>query len=261
MTLFAGATGHADARAQRIRVLARTVATFALTEFFVLGAHARSQLQADFGSSDAAVFGLDANTLVVLQVAGLAEAADDAVASADRAGMGVRAGGRASGAAGQEDFLFFAGGDFRWVGEELLGVLDGFALTSRHAQTLAISQKTFFAEASDDAVLGTDRARIGVGAGRGASGSAGVEFLVFRASRSGLRELHGDFVATGLAVSREDALAFGVLQVTFFAEATDDALEGAKGGWFLIGAIRYAGGAAGLEYGIGAAFFIDGKSR
>jgi len=41
VSLFASATGDADTRADRIRLVAGTVATFARTEFFVLAAYLR----------------------------------------------------------------------------------------------------------------------------------------------------------------------------------------------------------------------------
>lgn len=189
---FAGAAGNADARAQRVRVLARTVATFALTEFFVLTAHARLDRDGVFGTS-AAVLGGDARALFVLQEAGFAEAADDALFGA-HARLRVLAGRRASGAARQEDLVFFAFRQFRRIGEEHV-VLSSIAFAGLDADALIVPQIALIAEASDHAVLGADRARVGVGAGGRASGAARFEVFVGRAFGSGVGFLHGNIMS------------------------------------------------------------------
>jgi hypothetical protein len=191
ITAFAGATGNADARAQRVRVLARTVATFALTEFFVLAAHARLDRHGVFGAS-AAVLGGDARALSVLQETGFAEATDDALFGA-HARLRVFAARRASGAARQEDLVFFALRQFRWIGEEHV-ILSSIAFAGLDADALIVPHITLFAEAADHAVLGADRARVGVGAGGSASGAARVEIFVGRAFGSGVGFLHGNIV-------------------------------------------------------------------
>jgi len=73
--------------------------------------------------------------------------------------------------------------------------------------------------------------------------------------------LHRDFVVRTLAFTSWHAFAFSVLQESFFAETTDDTLAGTESSRFLIGAIGGTSGAAGEEFGIRTAFFIDGKSR
>jgi len=50
-----------------------------------------------------------------------------------------------------------------------------------HANALSVFQESFLAEASDDAVAGADRARLRVGAGGGASGTARMENFIFTA--------------------------------------------------------------------------------
>jgi len=163
MTFFANASGNADTWADRIGVLARAIASFALTVFFVITAH-RGLHGHSFGSWHAASFRMNADAIFVFQESGFAEATDDAIASADRARMWVGAGSRASGSAGEEHFVVFALRKFWWISEKLHG-FNGIALGGRHANAASISQMTFFAEASDDAVLGANWARIGIGAG------------------------------------------------------------------------------------------------
>lgn len=107
MTLFAGAAGNANTWADGIRVLAGAIATFALTEFFILAADLWWHGDGIFWA-DTAVHRFDANALFVFQITGFAEAADDAVLGAHGARMGIRAGGGACGTARHEDFVFFA---------------------------------------------------------------------------------------------------------------------------------------------------------
>jgi hypothetical protein len=87
-----------------------------LTVFFVITAHLSLNGQS-FGGWYAASFRMDADAVFVFQKSGFAEATDDAIASADRARMGVAARGRASGSATEEDFVFFALTEFWWVSE------------------------------------------------------------------------------------------------------------------------------------------------
>jgi hypothetical protein len=329
VTFLAGAALDADTRADGVGVVAGAVAALALTEFLVLAAHLGWQRHG-FGGRNAAGFRWHAHAVFVFQVAGLAEAADHALHGAHRAGMWVGAGRGAGGSARHENFVLFALRDLRRVGEERSG-LRGFALVGWHAQTEFGSQVTWLAEASDDAVLGADWARVGVGAGRGARRAAGLEFLVvgalgnFKVQRSfwgfafvgwhaeaefrpqvtwlaeasddavlgadragmgigagrgaggaaGLEffvvgalgdfEFHGGFLGSGLAFLRAHAFTLGVLQESLLAETVHDALEGTEFGWFRIGAIRHAGGAACQENGISAAFLFwksrDGDSE
>jgi len=262
VSFFASAAGDADAGADRVGLLARAIATFALTVFFVVAAHLGWHRHG-FGSGYATGFRVNANAVFVFQEAGLAKAADNALEGAHQPiGVGVGAGRGAGGTARHEDFVFFAGRDLWWVGEEH-GGLGGFALVGRHAKAVSVSQVSFLAEASDDAVLGADRAGMGVGAVRGARGAAGVEFLVVGAFREGVGhgELHGDFVVgSGIAFVREHAFTLGVLQVSLRTETTDDALKGTHFVFFRMGAIRDASGSAGLEFHIRTALGF-GKSR
>jgi len=201
----------------------------------------------------------------IFQVSGFAEATDDALERADRTGTGVGAGRGAGGAARHEDFVFFALRDLWWVGEEH-GCLSGFALLGRNAKAVSVSQMSFLAEASDNAVHGAHRAGMGVGAIRRASGAAGVEFLVVGALQDVVTfgELHGDFVVgSGIAFVREHAFALQVLQVSLRTETAGDTLKGTNFGLVRIRrAIRGTGGSAGLEFLVQTAFGdISRKSR
>jgi hypothetical protein len=265
VSFFAGAAGDADAGADRIGLFARAVAAFALTVFFV-GAADLGRQGHGFGGGHSAAFRRNANAVFVFQVAGFAEASDDALERAHFGRARVSAGRRAGGTARHEDFVFFARRHLRWVGEEHVG-FRGFALVGRHAKAVSVSQVSFLAEASDDAVLGADRAGMGIGAVGGASGSAGVEFLVGWAFRDvvGQGELHGDFVVgSGVAFLREHAFALSVLQVSLLTETTNDTLVGTNFVLFGMGAIGDAGGSAGLEFLVQTALGVfggQGKSR
>lgn len=122
-TLFAGTAGNANTGAHWIRVLARAIASFALTVFFIVAAELWWHGDGIFWA-DTAIHRCDANALFVLQITGFAEAADDAVLGAHGARMGIRAGGGACGAAWHEEFVFFALRNFWWVGEEHVRLSD-----------------------------------------------------------------------------------------------------------------------------------------
>jgi len=94
----------------------------------------------------------------------------------------------------------------------------------RDAKAVSVSQISFLAEASDDAVLGAARAGMRIGAVRGASGAAGVEFLVGRASGDGVdrSQLHRWFDLGALG-SQDAAAVFA--DVIFLAGAAGDADE------------------------------------
>jgi hypothetical protein len=181
MSLFASAASNADAWAQWIGVLARSIASFALTVFFIVAANLGCHGHDVFGFH-AAVFRLNAHTVFVFQETRFAKATDDAIASADRARVRVGACRWAGGAAAKENFVFFALRNFRWESEHL-DWFRCFAFASWHAHVIFISQKTSFAEASDDAVLGADWTWIGVGAGGVARRAARVEYFVVWAFR------------------------------------------------------------------------------
>jgi len=179
MSFLASATRNADAWAQWIGVLARSIATFALTEFFVVSALLSLNGHSIFGF-DAAVFRLNAHALVVFQETRFAKAADDAVASADRARVRVGARGWASGSASEENFVIFALGNFWWESDHLDG-FGRFAFARLNADSLFVLQITFLAKASDDAVLGAHWSWVGVGACGVACRAAGVEHFVVQA--------------------------------------------------------------------------------
>jgi hypothetical protein len=253
MSLFACATRDADAWADRVRLVARTITTLALTEFFVL--------TADWSI---AFVGRDADAFAVLQVTRLAEAANHALESADGAWVRVGAGGGASRATGQELFVFLA--LLGREGEEHRG-FGSLALMGWDADTVAISQVSFLAEASNHTVLCADRAGDGLGAGGGAGRSTSIEFFIVWARWHGSShwDLHREFGA-GLAVTFWEGHAFAlfVLQVSFPTETAADTLEGTDWTWmheFAVGTGRGACGATFEELCIWTASFIGGKSR
>jgi len=171
--------------------------------------------------------------------------------------MGVGAGGRASRTARMEFFVGLALRD----GEEHVR-MSSFASARLHANAARISQKSIFAETTDDAISGADRTGMGIGAGGRTSRTARMEFFVVRAFGSGLAgKLHGNVVVTSLALLRANAFAFRILQESLRTETTDDALEGTHLGRLGIGAIGNASGSAIEELGIGTAFFIDREGR
>jgi hypothetical protein len=262
VSLFAGAAGDADSRADRVGFIAGAVAALALTVFFVIPAHFGWHCHG-LGGWDTAGCRRDADAVFVLQVAGFAEASDDALQSAGLGLVRVGAGRGAGGAAWHEKFVFFALRDFRGVGEERRGFGGSFALVGRHAEAARVSQMSLFAEACDDAVLGADWARVGVLAVWGASGAAGLEFFIVGALRElTVRwELHGDvMVGLGVAFLRAHAFTVGVFQESLLTETPHDALIGANFVRCRMGAIRYASGSAGHELCVFTAFLIR-KSR
>jgi len=202
---------------------------------------------------------MNADAIFIFQESGFAEATDDAIASADRARVGFGAGGWASGSTTEEHFVLFALRNFWWISEKLHG-FRGIAFGGWHANATSISQMTFITEASDDAVLGANWARIWIGAGGSASGAAWIEKFIVWAFWFGLRKLHGDLVV-GLAFFKAYTFTVGVFQVSLFTETTDDTLEGTHGGLLRIGAIGYASGSTCQKFGIGTAFFFGRKSR
>lgn len=91
MSFFARATRDANARADRVRLVASAIAALALTEFFVLTAHS-DRHRIGVLSIGTALFGWDANAVLVLQVAGFAETADHALLGAHGSRMRIGAG-------------------------------------------------------------------------------------------------------------------------------------------------------------------------
>jgi len=135
---FAGATGDADAWTDRVGFLARAIATFALTEFFIGLANLR--LNGDgFGGGNTASFGWNTHALFAFQIAWLAEATNDALATAQWTGVRIGAGRSAGGAARHEDLVFQALAHFWWISEEH-GWFSCLALFCRHAGTAGIPE-------------------------------------------------------------------------------------------------------------------------
>jgi hypothetical protein len=131
--LLAGATGDADTWADGVGLVTGAIAALALTEFFV-GLADPGLNRDSHGRRNTADFSLDAHVLLILQVAGLAEAADHALATAGWTRIRLGAGGSAGRAAGHEHLVLFALAHFWWIGEEH-GWLCDFALGGRHAGT------------------------------------------------------------------------------------------------------------------------------
>jgi len=227
-SLFASASWFADTRAQGVGIFARTIATFALTEFFIfLALLDRWEHHERFWLDLSSTFtGLNAFTSVITEMTLFASATGNADTRANR--VGVFAGSIASFAL----TIFFA------VATHL--GLNGHGFDGRHAASFRMNadavfvfQKSGFAEATDDAIASADRARVWIGAGGWASGSTSEEHFVFFALRKFRwisEKLHG-FV--GIAFGGRHANATGVSQMTFFAEASDDAVLGAN--WARIG--------------------------
>jgi hypothetical protein len=181
VSLFAGATRDADTRADWIRVRARTIASFALTVFFVVAAFVHRHRNS-FGSWYAAFFRLDAHALFVFQESRFAEASDDAVLGAGGVWVGFGAGRSASGAASEEHFIVFALRHFRWVGEKHVG-LGSFrdlqttydfvvAFVRRHAFSVGVLQESLFTETALDTLHGAKDWRLWISAIRCTRGSA-----------------------------------------------------------------------------------------
>jgi hypothetical protein len=262
VTLFAGAAGAAHPVADGQTVGATAVAGAASLEFFVLLAlgNRRQQhlltwhLLGDNGRG--ALVGRHAVAVGVSQEAGFAEASDDALFGAHRARVRVVAGGVASGTARVEDFQF-AALFFERVDDGRGGDRCGVAFAGRNAVTVGVFQESWFAEATDDAVHGADRAGDGVGACGVASGTAGVEFSVGAAFFFD----GGDWDRVGMDVAflGADTFAFGIFHEAFVTETADDALERTNGSGNRLGARGHANRTAFLKFGVRAA--LRGNSR
>lgn len=174
VSFFAGTALDADAWAHGVGVLAGAVASFALTEFFVLAANLGWHWHGILGL-DAAVLRPGAHALFVLQVAGLAEASGHTVLGADGARVGLGAGRGAGGAAGEEHFVVFALRHFRWVGEEHVSgflewecVMHTIAIAFGDAIAFGVLQETITTETAHDTLHGTHLGHFGRRAGRDA---------------------------------------------------------------------------------------------
>lgn len=245
--MLASAAWDADTRADGVGFCAGAIATFALAVFLVLAADALWWHGKGFGGWNAALFRWNADALFVLQISGFAEAANDALESADWAWMGVGAGRGAGRSAGHENLVFLALGHFRRVGEEHVH-LGSFALFGTHADAMGITHVSGFAEASNDALFSAGLVGgVGIGAGGWAGGTARVELFVLWAFGN------GDFGSHlgSIALFGTHADATRVTHEAGFAEASDHALASAG----LVGGVRLgAGGWAGTS--AGAEFLI-----
>lgn len=175
-----------------------------------------------------AVGGSDADAIFVPQESFLAEAPDDAVPGADGAWMWIGAGGRACSAAGVEDFILWA----LWLGE------GGWGLALFFGDALAMgtsSEMSLLACATRDADEWANW--VGFIAGAVTALALTVFFIV---------TAHLDFALVGW-----HAQAFAVLQVSWLAEATNDALESADWAWIGVGTGRMTGGSTGQEHFVG----------
>jgi len=229
VSLFAGATRFADAWAGWVRGLAGSIATFALTVFFVVAAHFSRWQQHFLG----ALAGQNAATIFA-DVSFFAGAALDADEGAHW--VGVLAGSVAAFALA-EFFIFTA--HLRWQRH-------GFG--SWHTAEFRVNALAFFvfqvagfAEAADHALKRAYLAGMGVGAGWGAGGTARHEDFVFFALRNfwWVGEEHGCF--GGFALAGFNAQAVGISQVSLLAKASNDAVLCADGAGMGFGAGRGAG--------------------
>lgn len=235
VTFLASASWFADTWAQWIWVFAGTIATFAFTEFFVITArlnwwehHERFWL-----NLSRTFAGFNAFTSIGSEMSFLASAARNADTRAQ--GVGIFAGAIASFAL---TIFFVITTYFRLHGHGFGGWNAASFRWDAHA--VVGFQESFFAEATDDTILGTDRARMGVGAGGRARGSTSKENFVFFAVGKFWwisEHLHG-FV--GIAFGLGHANAAIISQMTFFAEASDDAVLGTNWARFRIRAGRSA---------------------
>jgi len=233
MALFASAAWDADARADWVRVLAGTITTFALTVFFILFAFGdwREHHKRFWLNLDGAFAGFNAFASFVAEMTLFASAAWDADARADW--VGVLAGTIATFAL-TVFFVFFAL-HFWWVGEEHVWLFNSLAFAGLNAETETVSQKSFLAEASDDTVLGADRAWVGVGASGCAGRTAWIEHFVIRALRSGLGFLEWQTRHMGVAFLRAHAIATGVLHEAFCTETASHTHHWACFWWVIAG--------------------------
>jgi hypothetical protein len=177
-SLLASASGSADTWAHGVGVLAGTIATFALTVFFVFLAllnwwehHQRFRLNFRWAFNLSNTF-----SGVITEMTFFAGAARDADTWAQ--GIWDLACSIASFAL---TVFFIITAHFGCHGR---GFGSWHAASFRmDAYTIFVFQESGFAEATDDAVLGANRARMRVGARGWAGGSAGEENFVFFALR------------------------------------------------------------------------------
>lgn len=129
-------------------------------------------------------------------------------------------------------------------------ILHGWNTTFFGWNTFAVLllQESWFAEASDDALLGANWAWMWVGAGWSTSGTAWVEDLVFFALHFRREDKEHLFVLC-LAVLWTYAFAFFIFHETRFTETAHDTLESADGRVW-IGARRFTSGSTALEFTI-----------
>jgi hypothetical protein len=182
VSFLASASGHADTWAQRIGLIARTIASAALTELLVF-IFADTRLHRDDWSnwSGVALFFRHADTEFVPEVTFQAEATDNAVLGAKVGLLWMRAGGSAGRSAGEEFLLFGASGRER--GGNFHKALSRIALDGGDAFALIVLHESFLAEATTNA---SERAmwRLGTSAGWRACGAA---FAIFSVGIAALR--------------------------------------------------------------------------
>lgn len=234
MPLLACTTGDADTWADGVGIVARSIASFALTEFFILLADLWWQWHGHLGWYTT-LFRWYTHAFLVLQETWFAETANHALQSASWAWMGISTRWGARRSARHEYFVLFALCQFWWVSE--VDLSHSLALSGWHAHTLGISQMSLLAEASNNAVLGAYWTWMWVGAVRSTGRTTSLEFFIVGACwelKSGW-DLHGDFVV-GLSITfaRSYAFALFVLQVSFLTETADHALKGTHWAWMWV---------------------------
>jgi len=153
VSVLASASGHADTRAQRVRILASAIASAALAEFLVLGlAHARlHRNHGGLSRGGVALFFGHAHALFISQMSFQTEATNDAVLRAQVGLYGASA-VRGAGRTAREEFLLLR--TSRELGLELNGELRlslSITLSNGHAFLLVVPQIAVLAVASAEA--------------------------------------------------------------------------------------------------------------
>jgi hypothetical protein len=192
VTFLASASGSADAWADGVWLVARSVASLAFAELFVLTANWGGWQQHGFDwLSGVAGAGLNADAAGISQETRFAEAANHAVLGAHWTRVGVVAGGWARRAASLELFVVWA----LELGDLWHDFVTGLALFGEHAFALLVFQVSLLTETADHALQGADLGRHWVGTIWDTSRSAGEELGVgtafFGKSRGGDSERKG----------------------------------------------------------------------
>jgi hypothetical protein len=169
-----------------------------------------------------AIGGWHAHSISMFQVSLFAEASNHAVLGADWARMWVVAGGWACSSAGFEYFIFLA----NWWHHHQVECVDFWALFFLDAFTIGIANMALFASTSLDTDAWTDWVFV---CACGIASLASTEFFIFTGAQW---ILHG----WNTAFFGWNTFTIFLLQESWFAETSDDALPGANWAWMWVGA-------------------------